>query len=235
MGGTLPAGLSLSASTGVISGTPTAAYGPANITVQVSDSSSPQQVTTAVLSLTVTSSGASALVYSYAIPSFVPDSQPTGYDAVGNIVGYTDSVMGTWSMTTGTGASGYDTLSRLIEAQATAGPYQGLQVNWTIDAFGNRTAESFGGILAPGDTAPIPPSTSITPAASNRIQSEQIGTTNYTPSYDAAGDMTTDPSQGNTYLYDAEGRICAVSSLGVMTAYLYDAEGNRVAKGTITQ
>ena len=38
----------------------------------------------------------------------------------------------------------------------------------------------------------------------------------------------------NSYLYDAEGRICAASGWQTMTGYLYDAAGNRVAKGTIT-
>jgi RHS repeat-associated protein len=43
----------------------------------------------------------------------------------------------------------------------------------------------------------------------------------------------------NQYLYDAEGRICAVFSSPIagvasMTGYIYDADGNRVAKGTIT-
>ena len=45
--------------------------------------------------------------------------------------------------------------------------------------------------------------------------------------------MTTD-TQGQQYLYDAEGRICAASGLGGMMGYIYDAEGNRVAKGAIT-
>jgi RHS repeat-associated protein len=54
--------------------------------------------------------------------------------------------------------------------------------------------------------------------------------------YDQAGDVVVDPH--NQYLYDAEGRICAVASsngLGgtVMTGYLYDAEGTRVSKGAI--
>jgi hypothetical protein len=44
----------------------------------------------------------------------------------------------------------------------------------------------------------------------------------------------------NQYLYDAEGRVCAVQGPSVagvtpMTGYLYDAEGRRVGKGTITQ
>jgi RHS repeat-associated protein len=60
-----------------------------------------------------------------------------------------------------------------------------------------------------------------------------------TKSYDPSGNMTADSSTGNTYLYDGEGRICAVSSTPVpgfttMTGYVYDADGNRVAKGTIT-
>lgn len=40
----------------------------------------------------------------------------------------------------------------------------------------------------------------------------------------------------NQYLYDAEGRICAVHDFlnGQMMGYLYDADGNRVGKGTIT-
>jgi len=55
--------------------------------------------------------------------------------------------------------------------------------------------------------------------------------------YDLAGDVTNDGV--NQYLYDGEGRICAVKAQPVpgtytMTGYIYDAEGTRVAKGTIT-
>jgi len=51
--------------------------------------------------------------------------------------------------------------------------------------------------------------------------------------YDAAGDVTYDGL--NTYLYDAEGRICAVkNSVGSITGYIYDAAGVRVAKGSLT-
>ena len=40
----------------------------------------------------------------------------------------------------------------------------------------------------------------------------------------------------HNYLYDDEGRICAVYNqlAGTMIGYLYDADGTRVAKGTIT-
>ncbi len=46
--------------------------------------------------------------------------------------------------------------------------------------------------------------------------------------------MTTDPR--NSYLYDAQGRLCAGNNGGVgfMWQYIYDASGTRVAKGSIT-
>ncbi len=50
--------------------------------------------------------------------------------------------------------------------------------------------------------------------------------------YDAAGDVTQDPL--NSYLYDAEGRLCAAKTAGPSyTGYVYDASGIRVAKGTL--
>jgi RHS repeat-associated protein len=51
--------------------------------------------------------------------------------------------------------------------------------------------------------------------------------------YDAAGDVTQDPL--NSYLYDAEGRLCAAKTAGPSyTGYIYDASGIRVAKGSLT-
>jgi RHS repeat-associated protein len=56
----------------------------------------------------------------------------------------------------------------------------------------------------------------------------------HTTLYDAAGNVTAD--NANNYLYDGEGRICAVQdrTFGGMTQYIYDAEGTRVAKGVNT-
>ena len=53
---------------------------------------------------------------------------------------------------------------------------------------------------------------------------------------DRTGNVTNDGA--NKYLYDAEGRICAVASTMVsgltsMTCYIYDADGTRVSKGSI--
>jgi RHS repeat-associated protein len=138
-------------------------------------------------------------------------------------------------MATTSGASGYDSLNRLIAAQASTGPYQGLQAAWNYDSFGNRTAEGFSLGSGANVTAPIPASTVVTPSVNNQIQSVQMGTTNFAPTYDQAGDVKTDPGSGNRYLYDGEGRVCAVSGPGGTTGYVYDADGNRVAKGTLTQ
>ena len=55
--------------------------------------------------------------------------------------------------------------------------------------------------------------------------------------YDGAGNILNDGV--NQYLYDGEGRICAVSAEGVsgapqLTGYIYNAQGQRIAKGNIT-
>jgi YD repeat-containing protein len=50
--------------------------------------------------------------------------------------------------------------------------------------------------------------------------------------YNAAGGVVNDGV--NQYLYDGEGRICAVANGLALTGYIYDAEGQRVSKGTIS-
>ena len=58
--------------------------------------------------------------------------------------------------------------------------------------------------------------------------------TNQANDYDAAGNVLNDGV--NAYLYDIEGRLCAVENLtvGTITQYVYDAEGTRVAKGKLS-
>jgi RHS repeat-associated protein len=48
--------------------------------------------------------------------------------------------------------------------------------------------------------------------------------------YDAAGNMTSDPTDGASLVYDAENRIATATKGGVTTTYTYDADGNRVKK-----
>jgi len=119
---------------------------------------------------------------------------------------------------------------------------------WNYDQFGNRLSQSM-------STTPCgngPPQTSwahyngtgngsnnnqMSATSQNALQgtASQFGTGG--SGYDASGNVTNDGV--NQYLYDAEGRICAVASTPVqgmttMTGYLYDAEGTRVAKGVIS-
>jgi len=107
------------------------------------------------------------------------------------------------------------------------------------DAFGNRlqqgnsdTAFTTGENGACNTTGTL--ANSFNTWASYSAQNQVTGTPQATGgyAYDGAGDVTGDGA--NQYLYDAEGRICAVSNGYGMTGYLYDAAGNRVAKGRIT-
>ena len=67
-----------------------------------------------------------SVVYSYSIPS------SGGYAANGDLLSYTDSVMGQWSFS-------YDKLDRLMTGTPSSGPYQGQYGCWGYDSFGNRT------------------------------------------------------------------------------------------------
>ena len=150
--------------------------------------------------------------------------------------GYTDSVMGIWSFA-------YDTLNRLATATAAsaaadaaagvAAPYASNYGCWSYDSFGNRLSESIS--TTPCTSTPLPLTSWANYNANNQFTatSQALGGV----PYDASGDVLNDGK--NQYLYDAEGRICAVAStpipgMTVMTGYLYDADGTRVAKGSIT-
>jgi RHS repeat-associated protein len=238
--GSLPSGLSLNASTGTISGTPTAASGPVDVTFQVTDSSSPSQHDRAVLSLTIEppiTALSPATVYQFKAPA--SGTSGSGYDGVGNLTSYTDTVMGTWNMTAPGGGSGYDTLNRLMAANVTWPDGTQQIACWSYDAFGNRTMESLSSVACNANPTPTTWAqyNGTVNGTNNNQMSQTYQNTNQGNGYDPAGNVTFDGV--NTYTYDAEGRICAVKSepmpgMTAMTGYLYDADGVRVAKGTIT-
>jgi hypothetical protein len=96
--GTLPAGLTLNAGTGAITGTPTATANNTSLTFTVVDSSSPTQTKSVTLTLYVSSSGAGTLVVT-------TSSLPNGQD--GNTYNATLAATGgiapyTWTITSGT-------------------------------------------------------------------------------------------------------------------------------------
>jgi RHS repeat-associated protein len=161
-------------------------------------------------------------VYTYAVP---PPTSTTGYASNGNLLSYTDSVMGTWNF-------GYDTLNRLTTAQNTATTsvstqFAGMYGCWTYDGFGNRTAESWLTTACPS---------SLTPTAayngSNRMTWTSVNAAGSNMQYDGAGNVLFDGA--NSYAYDPEGRLCAVRNTATggpaYTAYIYGADGTRVAK-----
>jgi RHS repeat-associated protein len=235
--GTLPAGLSLNSSTGSISGTPTIATGfdPMPITFQVADSASPRQSDQTEITLTVEPQAlTSGTIYSYS----------AGYDNAGNVNSFADftynggtGIMGSWGYN-------YDSLNRLATANAMWPDSTKQYLCWSYDSFGNRGQQSVGTAAFSGG-GPNSCSTSGTLlsnivssfASNNRVQSTNARGTTWQPDYDAAGNIKNEGA--NQYLYDADGRICAVQSQTVlgytaMTGYLYDTSGARVAKGTIT-
>jgi RHS repeat-associated protein len=186
-------------------------------------------------------------VYKYSVPQPGPG---VGYDPTGNLLSYTDNVNGNWS------AIVYDGLNRVIAATLNANGQATQYLCWTYDSFGNRKSQTVGNIQC-NVASPPPPTSSAQYNSLNQITSTTptqevpcldasgnfIGTSSGL-CYDAAGDVTaggSDNANGtNQYLYDAEGRVCAVGNApmsgGVfMTQYIYDAEGRRVAKGTINK
>jgi RHS repeat-associated protein len=155
------------------------------------------------------------------------------YQANGNVAGYNDAVMGTW-------APSYDTLNRLITSTGSQTGNSFTNYCWSYDNFGNRTSqESSAGTFQSGSggfSACVPQN----PAPLTYNTNNQVSGGPSVPSYDQAGNVTADNNgDGNSYLYDAEGRICAVQTaavdgINIWTGYIYDAEGRRIAKGTIT-
>jgi hypothetical protein len=123
----------------------------------------------------------------------------------------------------------YDTLNRLTGSYGIVGPYANQYGCWTYDSFGNRGKEAFSTATSTpcasgaNDNVGTPVSRSYN---SNNQDSGLI--------YDAAGNVIQDAL--NKYVYDPEGRICAVMNILTTSAtqYVYDAEGARVAKGTIS-
>jgi RHS repeat-associated protein len=152
----------------------------------------------------------------------------TSYQANGNVAAYTDSVNGSWNNIV------YDGVNRLTAATQTPNGSSTQYLCWTYDSFGNRRTQTL---------SSTPCNVSSPPAPTSQWQysaNNQITSTNLAPQglgYDASGDVTADGV--NQYLYDAEGRVCAVMNTPIsggvgMTEYIYDAEGRRVAKGSIS-
>ena len=158
------------------------------------------------------------VVYSFAVPS------SGGYDGANNVLSVTDSVLGSWKYA-------YDSLDRLIKGTPSSGSYLGQYGCWSYDSFGNRLAQSFQTTACATPESSVPATASYYP--NNQVKwLSGVAATGFP--YDGAGNVLSDIA--HSFLYDVEGRICAVknTTTGAMTGYVYDANGTRVAKGTIS-
>ena len=172
--GSLPTGVSLTAATGLISGTPTTS-GTFSFTVQVKDSSSPAQTATANLSITVNASASPVEI--------TTDSLPDG--AVSSVYSATLAATGgaapyTWSLTSGslptgvslTAATGLisgtpttsGTFSFTVQVKDSSSPAQTAIANLSIlidsGSSSNCPTGKPCGVTAPSCTSYTPPSTS---------------------------------------------------------------------------
>jgi RHS repeat-associated protein len=148
-------------------------------------------------------------------------SYTPGYDPSSNLTSISDAVMGNWQY-------GYDNLERLTTGQAIEGSYAGQFGCWSYDSFGNRTMEAVSTTAC--NASPTP--TIWAQYATNNQISATTHAVGGVQGYDGAGDVTNDGI--HTYLYDAEGRVCAEQGPLGAVGYVYDADGNRVGKGSIT-
>jgi RHS repeat-associated protein len=105
----------------------------------------------------------------------------------------------------------YDAANRIYTMSAPGDQCTGLQ--WTIDAWGNRTIQAATGGTCDAFNQPV------------GTNNNQFSNSSY--QYDAAGNMLKDGV--HTYAYDAENRISAVDG-GSTASYTYDAQGGRAAK-----
>jgi RHS repeat-associated protein len=110
----------------------------------------------------------------------------------------------------------YDSLNRIQTMSAPGDQCSGL--SWTIDPWGNRTAQT-----ATGGSCFSP---NVNVDTNNHLTPQNCSAPNgYC--YDAGGNLTNDGL--HTYTYDGENRITQVDG-GATASYVYDAFGNRVEK-----
>ena len=192
--GTLPAGLSLSSS-GVISGTPTAAANATSLTFKVTDSSQPAQTNSATLSLTIKS----------AAPTITTTSLPNGN--VG--AAYKSSLAAsegtppyTWTLTAGTLPAGL--------SLSTSGAISG-----TPTATANATSLTFkvADSSQPALTSSATLSLTITSAVSVSISPKRAGLT-ITQTLSLIGTA----SDGGAVDWSAAGSSCSGTACGTFSA-----------------
>lgn len=138
------------------------------------------------------------------------------YDAVGNMLSKKDMLRPTKSE-----VYGYDAMNRLTsfkQGEITTGveiPNPLKQVQFSLDALGNRTTMTVNGVTTNYTTNNMNAYTAI------------AGGQNITPQYDNNGNMTSDGT--HTYQYNYNNRLISVDN-GATATYKYDALNRRIQK-----
>src|SRR2546423_1644978 len=125
----------------------------------------------------------------------------------------------------------YDALNRLASAQNVGTDCSVRLPDGHTEYWGNIYAyDPWGNLLQKNVTKCSAENLIVTADAHNWIH------TGAAPDYgyDAAGNMTSDPTDGVSMTYDAENRIATAAKNGVTTTYTYDADGTRVRKASGT-
>jgi RHS repeat-associated protein len=149
---------------------------------------------------------------------------------VGYNAGSNNGNIATWSATgnqTFSRSYTYDSLNRISTMTDSASSQACKGLSWTIDAWGNMTAQTPTGTCFPFSSSALPNNqlTGYTYDAAGNVTYD--GNHHYT--YDAAGNVTYDGN--HHYTYDAENRIVQIDS-GSTASYVYNENGKRVRKNT---
>ena len=160
--GSLPAGLTLNSSTGVLTGTPSTA-GVSSFTVQVQDSGSPQLTATKAFTLTIDPSGALTITTNSPLPgATINTAYSTNLAATGGTTPYT------WTIASGTLPTGV-TLSSAGVVAGTPTQSGTFTVTYRVtDNAGSNTTKALDLVVSPGGpvittTSPLPTAVSGTP------------------------------------------------------------------------
>src|SRR6266481_4663756 len=111
----------------------------------------------------------------------------------------------------------YDALNRLASAQNAGTNCAATTANGKTEYWGNNYGyDAWGNLLNKTVTKCGAENLSITALANNQLSG-------YT--YDPAGNMTADPTDGVALVYDAESRIATSTKNGTTATYTYSADG----------
>jgi RHS repeat-associated protein len=123
----------------------------------------------------------------------------------------------------------YDALNRLTSAQNAGTDCTQTVIGGKTKFWGNSYGyDAWGNLLNKTQTKCSPENLVLISNAQNRADNGLPANQNY--NFDAAGNMTSDPTDLVTATYDAENRIATATKNNVTTTYTYDDDGNRVKK-----